>query len=293
MTKPWPTWATLRPEQVSELPAGEQGPWKGGGTCRLWTAAGVENHPTEPPFFFHCRKHLDQVRAKSGAVDPWPNRDQGLCTVCGNPAEKRKQYVSYKALCLKAEQKNSTVARLSTKRFCADCDKMKDTLCNGIECRRAKERHQVLAHGCCRLTEKGKKSHCQMCCEAGEAKHRTRDYSNQNASLKDSYIKRTRVRDGRRDKVALLRALGLRSNEISLLTGVSTNTIRSDSKAIRESQSQPPRGVAAPLARRRSRIVRLHSKGMPEEQIARQIKVTPRTVQDFLKTVREITGETS
>ena len=70
MTKPWPEWAMLRAEEVREkLPPEQWGPWTNRGQCLVSnTITGSSNqmapHPTEEPYFFHCKAHLQAIRAK-------------------------------------------------------------------------------------------------------------------------------------------------------------------------------------------------------------------------------------
>ena len=70
MTKPWPEWAMLRAEEVREKLAPEQwGPWTNGGQCLVSnTITGSSNqmapHPTEEPYFFHCKAHLRAIRQR-------------------------------------------------------------------------------------------------------------------------------------------------------------------------------------------------------------------------------------
>ena len=60
----------LRAEEVREKLAPEQwGPWTNGGQCVVSnTITGSSNqmapHPTEEPYFFHCKAHLRAIRQR-------------------------------------------------------------------------------------------------------------------------------------------------------------------------------------------------------------------------------------
>ena len=88
MTKPWPEWAMLRAEEVrAKLPPEQWGPWTNRGQCLVSnTITGSSNqmapHPTEEPYFFHCKAHLRAIQQRNQTVRPWPTRDRA----CAYPA---------------------------------------------------------------------------------------------------------------------------------------------------------------------------------------------------------------
>ena len=149
MTKPWPEWAMLRAEEVREkLPPEQWGPWTNRGQCVVSnTITGSSNqmapHPTEEPYFFHCKAHLQAIRERNPTVRPWPARDKGRCTSCGAPAARRPVTMADPVACVQAERTNSTVARLSAKRHCDRCNPNRRPLCRGRICRETGQKRRV------------------------------------------------------------------------------------------------------------------------------------------------------
>ena len=148
---PWPPWATTPAEDIRQLLSADQwGPWKDNLNCLQSTPipgivpAGL--HPAEPPFFFFCRAHLEQIRSKRGTTRPWLARDQGLCVSCGEPAERKPVTMAAPVACVEAERTGSTVARLMTKSYCAKCNPYNVAnlpLCRGRACRETGRERRV------------------------------------------------------------------------------------------------------------------------------------------------------
>ena len=135
----WPRWATVRAKEVRTLPSEEWGAWAQGGDCSRGTPAvwGLPDtgHPAEAPFFFHCLSCIAAVHRGSPPPALNDRRDKGLCIRCGEPAEHlRDRMFTPSAACQQAEAKGITVARLSTRKFCAECDPFSKPMCRGRGC---------------------------------------------------------------------------------------------------------------------------------------------------------------
>ena len=117
----WPEWATIRSEEIrSDLPPEQWGPWSQGGICRR-SPISLE-HPSEEPYFFHCRPCLERQRERHRPPRKHDRRDRGLCIKCGNQAlEKDHVKSSGPPGCADAEAQGMTVARYSTHRYCQSC----------------------------------------------------------------------------------------------------------------------------------------------------------------------------
>ena len=121
-------------------------------------------HPTEEPYFFHCKAHLRAIQQGNQTVRPSPTRDRGRCTSCGGPAERLPITMGDPVACVEAEKTNRTVARLSTKRYCAGCNPYHRPLCRGRICRETGEKRRVQPAGCCNITSTSRRRHCAKCC---------------------------------------------------------------------------------------------------------------------------------
>ena len=183
----WPRWATVRADEVrTVLPPEEWGAWAQGGDCSRGTPAawGLQDtgHPAERPFFFHCLSCIAAVYRGGPPPKPDSQRDKGLCIRCGEPAERlRDRVFTPSAACQQAEAKGITVARLSTRKFCASCDpsrlpwcmaRRRNAACAGSKRHRAVVdcRHTRLAvdrHG-----HRQYNPHCAAECERVKAPHR-------------------------------------------------------------------------------------------------------------------------
>ncbi len=171
MNGQWPRWATVRAEEVrTVLPSEEWGAWAQGGDCSRGTPAvwGLPDtgHPSEPPFFFHCLSCLAAVHRGAPPPKPDERRDKGLCIRCGEPAEYlRDRRFTPSAACQQAEAKGITVARLSTRKWCAACDPHSLPFCQARRCPDRGKRHRAIV---CRHTtwKNTYLPHCAAFCAA-------------------------------------------------------------------------------------------------------------------------------
>ena len=117
----WPEWATMLSEEIrSDLPPDQWGPWARGGTCRR-SYIGSE-HPSEEPYFFHCRPCLELQRERNRPPKRHARRDRGLCVNCGNIAlEKGNVKAGGPPACADAEALGITMARYMTRARCEAC----------------------------------------------------------------------------------------------------------------------------------------------------------------------------
>lgn len=175
MTDNWPRWATVRAEQVRTLlPQEEWGPWTQGGSCSrgIPPVFGFQStlHQSEPPYFFHCNRCMDAIRAAQPAPPPHPRRDLGLCITCGKPAAPLDRIVRVDAAAAQlAEERGVTIARVSTKRYCANCSPKRLPWCRSTVCAKTKGRHKALPLGCCPTTKSKRSPHCQDACDRVKA----------------------------------------------------------------------------------------------------------------------------
>ena len=153
---------TVRADEVrTGLPQEEWGAWTQGGSCVSGFPG--EEHPAEPPFFFHCVSQMARIREKFPAPSAHHERDHGLCAHCKGPAElDRKVVRNASVTCAEAERIGITPARLSTRKFCAACDPWANPFCTWKRCREAGRKVRALPRGCCWKT-KVRQPHCQDC----------------------------------------------------------------------------------------------------------------------------------
>lgn len=165
MTTAWPKWATVRAEEVrTVLSPKERGPWTEEGACSrgIPPVFGLPDtqHDAEPPYFYHCRSCLKGVQ-KGGVLAPHPARDKGLCIQCGEPAELDRRVVrGDRSAAQQAESQGLTVARLSTRQWCRNCDPHRRPWCNSRLCKNSKK-HRALPAGYCRHS----RLHCSLACD--------------------------------------------------------------------------------------------------------------------------------
>ena len=171
MTATWPKWATVRADAVrTVLPPDEWGPWANGGSCSRGIPGvfGFEDsqHPSEPPYFFHCRSCIVGVQKGGVVPKPHPRRDLGLCVRCGEPAELDRNVVRGDPVaCQIAESRGITVARLSTRKWCETCDPYSRPWCGSRSCTTSRK-HRAEPTGCCYKTRVGNLGpHCEEACE--------------------------------------------------------------------------------------------------------------------------------
>ena len=289
MNDSWPLWATLRAEQIPLLPVDQQGPWSyREAVCRVGRDG---PHPTQPPYCFHCQLHIKEIRAKVKQDKPWRLRDQGLCVACGQPAELLPTTMNYRVACMQAEIRNSTVARLSTRRHCQQCPTNNATTCKGSFCRGIKPRPRVRRPNCCPDTKSGKRRHCSICCAAGKDRKPkpTRQSQGAKAGAASGAARRQQQHQRRREVTPLNRA-GLTVEQIAQQLAVSPTTIRKDIAALRERTKQANAAWAQKTAERRDTIRRLTDQGLSPAQIAPQIGLTEKTVLMHLKSLDTTDG---
>ena len=163
MATTWPAWAAVRADEVPTLPPEEWGPWAQGGTCVR--APIGDHHPIEAPHFFYCQRHMAVLREQHPAPAANADRDAGLCVRCKGPAERHRKVVRVDPVaCAEAERLGITVARLSTRKFCASCDPWAAPFCQTAACKAAGRKVRALPKGCCKWTATpNHRPHCQAC----------------------------------------------------------------------------------------------------------------------------------
>ena len=173
----WPLWQRVRAEEVRTLPLNELGPWaRKGGTCVKGLPS--ETHPVEQPHFFHCRKHMAQERAFHPSPPRHKDRDLGLCVRCKGPAEPDRRWGRTPGLaCALAEKHGTTVARMSTRKFCADCDPYSKPWCMARACPNKRKRHR--SAGGCSSPVRHRHPHCAAACTKMKKRDRLTKLSQQ------------------------------------------------------------------------------------------------------------------
>ena len=292
MSTTWPRWATLRAEAVrAELTPDQRGPWRENLNCRQSTpvpgVAPAEPHPAEPPYFFHCAAHIDAIRRVHGTAKPLLARDQGLCISCRKPAVKRPITMGAAVACVKAEQSNSTVARLSTTRYCEDCKPARRPPCGGRTCRRTANPNRTQPAGCCSVTESGKRLHCARCCATNQDRKLQRDKSAKASRMGlASGIARRNSSDERKEKVRQMQRAGMKPAAMAQQLGVSMTTVRNHLREIRSPTEAARKANVEASNQRRQTIARMHAAGATPEDIAAQVEVTTATVKSHLRALR-------
>ena len=284
MNNTWPQWATLRAEQVTQLPADQRGPWAyGNSPCRV---AKDGQHQPEPPYFFHCQKHLEEIRQKTKQTKLWPSRDQGLCTSCGKPAEHLPKTMNHRVACVRAESTNSTVARLNTRKYCQKCSTKNGSLCRGATCRSRdqKQRNIVQGPNCCPTTRTGTRRHCSVCCL--DARQRKLERENQTPDEEadtDSGASLQQTPNQRKKQVTQLRKAGMNSRQIADKLNVSQSTIDDDIAALRAMTRPAIEAKTRRLLQRHETILYLSSQGLAPREIAQKLEIAETTVQKYLQ----------
>lgn len=282
MNQAWPRWATLRAEEVREkLPPEEWGPWAANRSCTQSDAldgtAAPGLHPAEEPYFFHCRAHLTAIRRSRRTRQPHPYRDHGLCAKCGQPAEPTRTTMVPTVACVEAERRNTTVARLSTKQYCASCTPQAAPLCPGRTCSSGKAPKRVLPAGCCAMTASGKSRHCARCCEAAKSNRRTNPQPGPSTSPASKENRQKRIH--RRRQAVALRRQGMDVQQIARSLGITARTIK---EYLDEADDMARRAREVRYqndALRRQRIAELHQQAKTPEEIAPLVGLTVRTIQ--------------
>ena len=120
------------------------------------------------PFFFHCLSCIAAVHRGAPPPKPDDRRDKGICIRCGEPAEHlRDRRFTPSAACQQAEAKGITVARLSTRKWCADCDPNSLPFCQSRACPDKRKRHRAAA---C-IAKRHHVPHCAVTCARAKRLH--------------------------------------------------------------------------------------------------------------------------
>lgn len=155
-TSGWTTTNTLRAAEIAELPARAREGWDNGTgwcvRCRRGQATRFidELPPTKRQGigFFSCAQCRKQIEREGGITQAGhrrtlsylkttdARRDRGLCAKCGGPAPPHDAVPSGDAARALAELLNSTVARLSTRRYCSRCEPHERPYCRRHPSRR-------------------------------------------------------------------------------------------------------------------------------------------------------------
>ena len=292
MNPPWPKWTTLRAEDVTALPPEERGGWESDRTCQIREPGKKETHPAKAPYFFHCLKHLQQARGLRIQVQPRDRRDRGECAMCGKEADRLPVTMTDRVACVEAERTNSTVARLSSRRFCTRCENMRGAVCEGRVCQEAGTQNKILRAGCCAVTKNGERRHCQTCCSArkrGLLERQNRTLGNKAGTL--SGKARQKTRRERRSRVAELRRNGLSQNQIATELKVSESTIKVDLKRLREMTQAAKAAFHRKWLDRRTKVGELAQAGLDDKAIAEAVGITTETVQKHLESLNEVRKE--
>ena len=172
-----PRWQTVRAEEVRTLPRGQWGPWAEATRCVHGTPA--EIHPPEAPHFFYCRKHMAMERSLHPPAAPHRERDWGLCVLCKGPAEPDRRWARLPTVaCVEAEKYGTTVARLSTRKYCAACDPYSKPWCRSRKCGN-KKKHRSAPCSQCSQPTKHPYPHCHDACMALKATAKAREMARQ------------------------------------------------------------------------------------------------------------------
>ena len=279
MTTTWPLWATLRAEELAQISPADRGPWENDHRCQVRDVDTNETHPADPPYFFHCQRHLQRIRTRQTFVVPEKNRDQGRCIACGKPSPSHPLTMAARVACVEAERSNSTYARISTRKYCQRCEKRNHTKCRGRKCRNAAADNRVKEAGCCPLTQSGWRRHCEACCDA----HRQHFLDKHNLTQAQkaaaaAIAARRKVARERQLKIPELRRRGLTTAQMAAELAVTQGTITRDLRKNREMTRPAQRIHLARAAERADSIRNMYAQGMDRNQIAEQTGVTRRTV---------------
>lgn len=189
--------------------------------------------------------------------------------------------------CAKAERDNSTVARLSTTRYCKDCKPARRPLCTGRTCRGKADPQRTQPANCCSVTKNGKRLHCARCCRANQERKLQREKSAKASQMgQASGIARRKQVSERRQQVRQLLRAGTDEIEMTQLLGVSLKTLRTDIQHIRKATKAATAANTAAWQQRRQTIAQLHAQGAVPDDIAARVGVTTTTVKRHLKDLR-------
>ena len=287
MTTAWPLWATLRAEEVAQLSPDDRGPWENDHRCQVRDVDTNETHPAGPPYFFHCQRHLDQIRNRRDIVVPQTDRDGGNCIACSKPCPRHPVTMAARVACVQAEQTNSTYARFSTRKYCQRCEERNHTRCRGTDCRNTGTDNRVKEAGCCPLTQSGWRRHCEACCEARRQhfldKHNLTQAQKAAAA---AIVARRKMARERQLKIPALRRRGLTTEQMAAELAVSQATITRDLKKVREGTRAANEVHRARIAERADTIKSMYAQGMDRHQIAERMGLTPKTVATHIIRIR-------
>ena len=171
----------------------------------------------------HCKAHLRAIQQRNQTVGPWPTRDRGRCTSCGGPAERLPITMGDPVVCVEAEKTNSTVARLSAKRYCAGCNPYHRQRCRGRICRETGQKRRVQPAGCCNITSNSRRRHCAKCC-VGAAANLSAQVMPPTTIAAGTAARRT-LWNERRERIRGLHCEGLDNRAIAHGLGVSVRTV--------------------------------------------------------------------
>ena len=224
--KPWEPWATTLADEIRQLiPPEQRGPWREA-RCIMYNPLVTEGdlafHDSEAPHFFYCKAQLANVRNRRGATKPWAARDQGLCIRCHEPAERTPVTMSAPVACVEAERRNTTVARLLTKRHCRGCNPGNPEnlpLCRGRVCRETGQPRRTQPKGCCGITRNSRRRHCAECCAIAAANLSAQVMPI--ATRTAGAAARKKSGDERRERIRSLHRKGTDSRDIVDIMGVS------------------------------------------------------------------------
>ena len=148
---------------------------------------------------------------------------------CGGPAERLPITMGDPVACVEAEKTNSTVARLSTKRYCAGCNPSHRQLCRGRICRETGEKRRVQPAGCCNITSTSRRRHCAKCC-VGAAANLSAQVMPPTTIAAGTAARRA-LWNERRERIRGLHCEGLDNRAIAHGLGVSVRTVQRALKA--------------------------------------------------------------
>ena len=300
MNRSWPEWALLRAEEVAELPPERRGPWESDRRCQVIDIKTRETHPAEEPYSFHCRTHLVEVRKYKKVLAPWPSKDTGKCITCGRDADLHPVTMADRVACVQAEQTNSTVVRIKTKRFCKKCESKKGSKCRGKGCRGNGKPNKIREANCCPITRSGDKRHCSRCCKiikqdkiekqnqtlepriapiSGTSRKKAKDIPRS----KIRNLSRSKIKNLRRSKIKELRGRGLNTHQMAEELNVSETTIRTDVNALKSMTKAAQEAMSKKTKERKEAISQMHEQGLSKQEIADAVGITEGRIHNILR----------
>ena len=129
-------------------------------------------HPAEDPHLFYCRNCYAQRHPGHPPLRPNKKRDAGICVSCDKPSELNGRAVwSGPVLAREAEIRGITVARLATKKYCAECSPYSLPMCRAIKCPSCEPGRRARSIRCIhsRNPKNTAAPHCQAECDRKRA----------------------------------------------------------------------------------------------------------------------------